>query len=68
MDNLAVHRSNATLEYMSKLGLTPIFNASYSPTYMPIEGCFSQVKLVYKRLNTNAVVNWQTLKTAEWID
>ena len=35
---------------------------------MPIELVFSQVKQVYKKLNTNAVVNWQTLKTWKWID
>ena len=50
MDNLQVHRSAKTIEYMNSLGLIPIFNASYSPEYMPIELVFSQVKQVYKCL------------------
>ena len=63
MDNLSVHRSKTTIAYMDSLGLVPIFNAAYSPDYNPIENLFSVVKGAYRASNTNAVVNWQVLKT-----
>ena len=31
MDNLSVHRSKVTLDYMSSLGMEAIFNVAYSP-------------------------------------
>lgn len=37
MDNLSVHTSKRTQNYMSSLDMTPIFNVAYSPDFNPIE-------------------------------
>ena len=57
MDNLSVHRAKKTLEHMTARGFTVLFNAAYSPEYMPIESVFSIVKRKFKQLKTNAVLN-----------
>ena len=67
-DNLSVHRSKKTIENMRKLNIVPIFNVAYAPQYNPAELCYAFVKREYKNLNTNAIANWQPLKTKEWID
>ena len=49
LDNLMVHRSNATKEVYRRLNITPIFNIPYSPQFNGIESYFSLVKGEYKR-------------------
>ena len=67
MDNLSVHRAKKTLEHMETRGFRALFNAAYSPEYMPIESVFSIVKRKFKQLKTNAVLNRQSVKTADLI-
>ena len=47
MDNLSVHKTYEVREQYRRLKITPIWNASYSPDYNPIESCFSIVKREY---------------------
>ena len=44
-----------------------IFNAGYSPEYMPIEFVFSVVKRRFKQLKTNAILNKEQEKTVTLI-
>lgn len=67
MDNLSVHRANRTLDHMRTRRFTALFNAAYSPEYMPIESVFSIVKRKFKQLKTNAVMNRQSVKTTDLI-
>ena len=67
MDNLSVHRSKRTLEHMQSRRFTALFNAAYSPEYMPIEFVFSVVKRKFKQLKTNAVLNKQSVRTVDLI-
>ena len=68
MDNLNGHRSKKTIEHMHARNMYPIFNVAYSPEFNPIELLFSQVKQVYRKINTRAIVNAQSLRTSQWID
>ena len=67
MDNLSVHRSLKTRDYLSALGMDIIFNCAYSPEYNPIEFTFSQVKRIYKNLTTHKIVNFEKQDTFEMI-
>ena len=67
MDNLSVHRAKKTLEYMRDRGFEALFNAAYSPEYMPIEFVFSVVKRKFKQQKTNAIVNEKSVKTINLI-
>ena len=67
MDNLSVHRAKKTLEYMRDRGFEVLFNAAYSPEYMPIEFVFSVVKRKFKQQKTNAIVNEKNVKTIDLI-
>ena len=44
LDQLSVHRSLIVRDRADELGIPIVFNASYSPDFMPIENVFSQVK------------------------
>ena len=68
MDNLSVHRAKKTLEHMKERSFTPLFNAAYSPEYMPIEFVFSVVKRRFKKLKTNAILNRHSVKTSDLIN
>jgi transposase len=67
MDNLSVHRAKKTLEHMRDRGFEALFNAAYSPEYMPIEFVFSVVKRRFKQQKTNAIVNEKSVKTISLI-
>ena len=41
LDNLQVHKTNATMEAYRHLNILPIFNLPYSPEYNPIESVFA---------------------------
>ena len=56
MDNLSVHRSKKVREEMEKLDMIPIYNASYSPDYNPIEGVIGLAKNHIKRERLRAIV------------
>jgi transposase len=49
MDNLSVYRARKTLQHMKDRGFEALFNAAYSPEYMPIEFVFSVVKRKFKQ-------------------
>ena len=56
MDNLGSHRNQDNRKLMERLGITPIFNVSYSPEFNPIEGTFADVKRVFCKERTNQLV------------
>ena len=57
MDRLSVHRMNTVRESLFKHKVNPIFNCAGFPDGNPIECCFSQVKLRYKKERLNALIN-----------
>ena len=52
---------------MKDRGFEALFNAAYSPEYMPIEFVFSVVKRKFKQQKTNAIVNEKSVKTISLI-
>lgn len=67
VDNLSVHHSIVCLNECKAQGFEVIFNAAYSPQFMPIEFVFSQVKRVFKNLKTNQIVNGVRMDTQKLI-
>ncbi len=57
MDRLNVHKANSVKPWYPKLGITPCFNARYSPETNPIEAVFSKVKAIFSRKRVNCLVN-----------
>ena len=49
LDNLGVHHRLDVRAEMTRLEITPIWNAIYSPRWNPIEMCFAKVKRLYKQ-------------------
>jgi hypothetical protein len=68
MDRLVVHRMNTVKEHMYKCKINPIYNCAGFPDGNPIECCFSQVKLRYKKARLNALVNRREFDIEEGID
>ena len=44
VDQLSVHRSKIVAQRLNELNIPLVFNASYSPDFMPIENVFAHVK------------------------
>ena len=57
IDNLRVHKTVAVMKEYTNLKMTPVFNETYSPNYMPIETIFSQVKRRAKEARLNKLAN-----------
>jgi transposase len=68
MDRLSVHRMITVRESLYKHKINPIFNCAGFPDGNPIECCFSQVKLRYKRERLNALVNKREFDIEDEID
>ena len=68
MDRLSVHRMGTVKESMYKHKINPIYNCAGFPDGNPIECCFSQVKLRYKKARLNALVNRRDFDIEEEID
>jgi transposase len=56
MDNLSVHRSRFSLDYMKELGFEPVFNLPYEPDFNPIEHVFSKVKHNFKKMRLQKIL------------
>ena len=67
IDNLAVHKTAAVMQAYSELDITPVFNSTFSPDYMPIEIIFSQVKLYYKQMRLNKLANGKEFEEKDLI-
>ena len=50
MDNLNVHKANASKAEMEELDIFPMWAPIYSPDYNPIEMMFSKLKGIVKRM------------------
>ena len=50
MDNLKVHKSNASIAEMEELNIFPMWAPIYSPDYNPIEMMFAKLKGIVKRM------------------
>lgn len=50
MDNLSVHKSKRVEKLIEEAGATLLFLSPYSPYFNPIEGAFSKVKCVLRRV------------------
>ena len=59
MDNLSVHKTEATYKAYRHLDIRPLFNLPYSPEYNPIESVFSQVKRIFNRERLNKLANME---------
>ena len=67
IDNLAVHKTSLVMNTYEELGITPIFNSTFSPDYMPIEIIFSQCKLFYKQMRLNKLANEKNFEEKDLI-
>ena len=57
MDQLSVHRSYKARDKMMELGFKWLFNAVYYPDGNGIELIFAQVKLKFKKMRVQAILN-----------
>ena len=57
MDNLAVHRSQATMDRMNELGFRWTWTPRYQPWYNGIEEVWAMSKRYIKQERLNAVLN-----------
>jgi transposase len=57
MDQLSVHRSYKARDKMTELGFKWLFNAAYYPDGNGIELIFAQVKLKFKKMRVQAILN-----------
>ena len=63
MDRLSVHMMLTVKDKLDELDITPIYNCSASPDLNPIETCFAQVKLRYKKNRMIALVHKREFDT-----
>ena len=68
LDQLSVHKMKSVRKLYSEYNIFPIFNLPGQPEMNPIETCFSQVKLIYKKLRLNALVNQREFSMDDAID
>ena len=68
LDRLSVHRMKTVDKCMRDNSITPVFNCAGFPDGNPIEICFSQCKLRYKKERLNALINEQVFDVEEGID
>ena len=60
MDNLSVHKANATKLVIGEQRFEAIFNPPYSPWANPIEECFSVVKRYYRKAKLRRIIQGTT--------
>ena len=53
MDNLSVHRMIVVRNLYRQLGITPVYNISYSPDLNPIEHIWAQLKAIGRKLRSD---------------
>ena len=58
-----VHKGKDVKPKYTEYDLLPIFNIGYSPSYNPIESCFSQCKRLFVRERLRALVNCEVFDT-----
>jgi transposase len=67
LDRLSVHRSIKVRDLIEEKGMRLIFNASYSPEYNAVEGCFSLAKNYIKRQRLNAIIGKRKINLEQLI-
>ena len=68
LDRASFHKTPLINQAFYNLKIRPIFNCAGFPDGNPIECCFSQVKLRYKKERLNALVNGRDFDIEEEID
>jgi len=68
LDNLSVHTCKFTQHRMSHHGFTWAYTVPYWPAGNPIEECFAQFKLTFKKLKLQNIVNLGRKCTEELIE
>ena len=67
-DNLKVHRNPGIRKYLEQMDVSMIYNAPYYPDGNPIETCFAKVKMHFKALKTQEIVNNHHTNTRQLIE